>query len=702
MAEIKTVPHSEPPSRRAIVGLFCVALAFHAWGAGVGWKSLNLPGCEFRQTQTAIAALFIQQEHNFSLAYPTPVLGKPWSIPMEFPLYQWTVVGVSNGTGWSLTSSGRAVSLACFYFGLPAFYLLLGRLGLDWPRRLLVLGLLLTCPLYIFYARSFLIETMSLMFGAWFLLAYVRTVEGRSWPWLVIVTIAGTGCGLVKVTSFIYFLMPAFLWTLWWFRQDWVRPGRERGRALVGRGLWCAAAVAVSFAVSVWWVQYSDAIKGVSVTGKFLRSGAMAPYHFGTGVRFSAEIWRQHWHILFHDLTTVPVLAGCGILGLIFARRWWALILILVSTFFVVQLIFPILYAWHEYYYVTNAFALMMAFGLVLCGLFDSRLPRPAVWLLVLAVYGLQMWGYLDYYYPGQKQYSSGGSDLTRALRKVTAPGEVLIIAGDDWSSITPYFTERRAFMIRSHLEKTWDTIIPAFKNLKGESVTALIVHGEQVNNQTLIELASTYFNLDPRPAFQWLDAQVYLHKTIWASAGPLVKDIPNIRLLGVKPDEPDLQLKHEILTAGALPRYLENLALTSPAPFKYYTTYGLHLVDHLGRKFLGAHPDTRLWFKLAAGKHTLSTEVDLEPAAYDEKLPPGDRSDGVEILLEEETADGQRHALFSRLLNPRDHPADRGVQPIEHAFELAHDGVVVLSVGPGPKGSYARDWALLGGIKIK
>ena len=71
-------------------------------GATLGWKSLNLPGCEFRQTQTAVSAFFIQREHNFSLAYPTPVLGKPWSIPLEFPLYQWTVVVVSDGLGVAL------------------------------------------------------------------------------------------------------------------------------------------------------------------------------------------------------------------------------------------------------------------------------------------------------------------------------------------------------------------------------------------------------------------------------------------------------------------------------------------------------------------------------------------------------------------------------------------------------------------------
>ena len=219
---------SPPPADRRetviAVTLFVALLGFSLWGVGVGWRSMNLPGCEFRQTQTAVSAFFIQKEHNFSLAYPTPVLGKPWSIPMEFPLYQWTVVGVSNTTGMALTQAGRAVSAVCFYLGLPAVYLLLARLGLGRSRRLLALGFILCCPLYVFYARAFLIETMATMFGVWFMLAYVRAVDQRSVGWLLLAIFTGVGCGLVKVTTYMFFLFPAFIWTLrvmsyhtWWF-----------------------------------------------------------------------------------------------------------------------------------------------------------------------------------------------------------------------------------------------------------------------------------------------------------------------------------------------------------------------------------------------------------------------------------------------------------------------------------------------------
>src|SRR5690242_6357999 len=43
---------------------------------------------QFRQTQTAITAYWMAKGGPW-LAYETPVLGYPWSIPFEFPVYQY-------------------------------------------------------------------------------------------------------------------------------------------------------------------------------------------------------------------------------------------------------------------------------------------------------------------------------------------------------------------------------------------------------------------------------------------------------------------------------------------------------------------------------------------------------------------------------------------------------------------------------------
>ena len=169
-----------------------------------------MPGHEFRQAQTALIAHYIDEQNNYSLLYETPVLGKPWvSILLEVPVYEWSVVGLSRAFGLPHFLAARTISLGCFYLILPAIYLLLGRFNLSRPRRLLALALILACPVYIFYSRAFLMESMELMCCAWFLLGFLRTMDERRWSWLVLTVVAGTGAALIKSATFAVWLLPA-------------------------------------------------------------------------------------------------------------------------------------------------------------------------------------------------------------------------------------------------------------------------------------------------------------------------------------------------------------------------------------------------------------------------------------------------------------------------------------------------------------
>ena len=306
-------------------GLFALLVVFHLWALSVGWKSGMLPGNEFRQTQTALTTLFVQREGNFTLAYPTPVLGKPWSVPMEFPLYQWSVAVLSSTTGMPLIQTARLVSAVCFYLGLPAVWLLLMRLDLNSTQRWVALSLLMTCPLYIFYARAFLIETMALMFSLWFLQGFVAAVEQRSPFWLVVANVAGVGAGLVKVTTFMLYLLPAgILGAVWLWRQGVIQrrspTAIKRSGNLVG---WMAACLVLPFATTYWWIETADKIKSLNPSGAQLVSSLMSPYHFGTWqTRLSSEPWLAHWRITVTNLSPLAGLAVFLVITLIFGGRW--------------------------------------------------------------------------------------------------------------------------------------------------------------------------------------------------------------------------------------------------------------------------------------------------------------------------------------------------------------------------------------------
>ncbi|HEX2860375.1 MAG TPA: hypothetical protein VHN79_01995 [Lacunisphaera sp.] len=414
------------------------------------------------------------------------------------------------------------------------------------------------------------------------------------------------------------------------------------------------------------------------------------------GVRFDPGVWDQHWHVIFNELAPIPILLVAGVVALCFARAHWWQIGLLVGFFFAVQLVFPILYAWHEYYYVAIAMLLMAAIGLAVCGLFESRVPRWAAWLVVVGLLLGQARAYYTRYYSPQREWSPGGSQLTVALKRVTEPDDVLVIAGDDWSSIIPYYSQRRALMIRRDLETTWEVIEPAFAALRGEPVAALILYGKQRENQALLDRAVRQFQLDPRPAFKWQEADVFLRRPSWSRDLDLLVGTPGIVLSAEYNPEAAVKQGREVDMTGWRPRHMTDFSMMSRWPWKYYSSYGLNRAQYKGRDYVSIHPDTRFWFKVPAGAHRLSVAIDFVADAYSEALVWPERSDGVEIVVTTQTAGAPGRVVGRRLVDPRANPGDRDRLVVDFDFVAEAAADLEFAVLPGPAGSYTRDWVLL------
>ncbi|MDP2137545.1 MAG: glycosyltransferase family 39 protein [Candidatus Didemnitutus sp.] len=696
-----------PGPGRAEVALtvlfFLASLAFHHWGSAVGWQSKNLPGGEFRQAQTALSTYFIQRDDDYSLAYPTPVLGKPWSIPMEFPLYQWTVARLSSATGWDLTKTGRTVSLACFYLTLPAIFLLLGRLGLTGLQRLVVLGLVLTCPLYIYYGRAFLIETMALLFSAWFLLAFLRAVENRSAGWLVLANLFGVGAGLVKVTTFMLFLMPAGLVALSWLWSARPVPGAARWRPGAELAGWIAAATAIPFGVTLGWIRFADSVKRLNPSARFLQSDNLTDFNFGTMAnRFSAETGLQHWQTISQAVVWPPVLLlGAILFWALPTRRRWPVFFCL-GCYLAVLALFPTLYALHEYYAVANAVFLLVALGLVFTGLSETRCPRWLVAVVLLGVWSAQTQLYVRGYFPQQRGISAGGSGLTEALRHITAPNEVLVVAGDDWSSITPFFAERRALMLRRGVQDQATALEESLATLADEQVGAVVLQGALRENNQLRDRLIATFGLRRSPAFTWREAEVFLPEEHWLRASRQIQQRPfdGVRLAGDGGLPPiggpggEWRLLSELA-----PEARQKFSAMTPQPVGYYASFGPGLEWRENEPWFNAHPTTRLRFLLPAGPHVLRTTVVFSEGAYRGSFgahePP---TDGVVIRLLAGEGSARPRVLFDRLLDPFASSEDQGEQHIEVPFFLPEPTAVDLYFGPGPQGRDTRDWIWLRG----
>ena len=687
-----------PREGRFAFALFVLCLGFHFWGITVGWQSRSLPGVEFRQAQTAHATYWIKADKNFALAYPTPVLGKPWSIPMEFPLYQWTTVVTSDVTNWSLTKSGRAVSIACFYLSLPALFLLLRRWNVAPGWRWLVLAVIVSCPLYIFYARAFLIETMALMFGLWFWVAFERAVTQRSKAWLAVAALAGAGAGLVKVTTFILYIIPA----AWWAgRRLWVSRHGEWRKDFA----WMFAAVIVPGVATLWWLQFSDATKALNPLARFLTSANLQDFNFGTAeTRFSAHIWGLKWRILREELSWLPAIALCGAVALAAGRKRWAEIAGCLACFASVLVIFPVLYALHDYYYVANTVLLLLAMGLAVVALAERAVPRVLVFALPLLVAGAQAWRYAQHYYPEQSRVHAGGSGLTLALRTLTDPNDVIVILGQDWNSIVPYYSQRRALMIRDDQGRDPQAVEAALTRLDGEKIGAVLIDGEPGGREWLVDRAAAR-GLTREPVFVWHDVKVYIPEArrLELIHSALDNAFGEFHLApGIA--EPKEGLSGQWRELSSLRHWQQRFfSAMKPAPVRYFSSFGPGSDGSSGVLLYGAHPVTRLVFKLPAGKHTLRTTLEMTGDAYRDDLPEGAVTDGVEVTLAALGKGESRQVLATRYFDPRHNPADRGAgRPMEMNFSLPADGEVELFFGPGRNGRDTRDWIQLGPLTIE
>ena len=680
-----------------LIGIFVAALLTHAWCATRNWTTPFMPGHEFRQTQTALISSYIDQQDNFSLLYETPIVGKPWvSVLMEVPIYEWSVVGLSRWWHVPLQVAARTITLGCFYLMLPALYLLLGRLGLVPARRLLALALVLVCPLYIFYSRAFLMDSMALMFSAWFLFGFVRMMDRRRWYWFVLAAAAGTGAALVKSAVLAIWLWPAAAYGAWLL---WPEVRARAWKAALETVFWGVAGVIVPLGFLRGWILLTDPIKELHASAWIFTSKNLAEGNWGLtnlAARFSLETWSvlaERWREGIMPPWLLLALLAAGLLALP-RVRWpalgWA------GMFFLAQLLFPFAYAYQDYYFYACALFLGVSFAWLFFGLLDSRAPRWLCWLLLAVPVFAQLHTYRENYYPGQIAQSEGGFPFTRALRDFLPKDSVIVVAGGDWSAIIPYYTQRKALMIRNGLENDATYLDRAFADLADETVGALVLVDAQRGNRALVERTAAAFGTDRQPSFSSDRAEIYCNLLY---RDRLKEDLRNAGNYD--------GLKNE--TSAPAPaattqpfRISSGLARTSfpgisPAPIRAHFEFGLGYIWIEERKVIFAHPHTNLWIPAPSQTKQITWDFGIVSGAYEGKEG---KTDGVEFTLMGIRPGGEYRVVFRRILEPATQAADRGTQHEVISYETIPGEILEFSTSPGQGRSF--DWAYWAKIEVK
>ncbi len=105
------------------------------------------------------------------------------------------------------------------------------------------------------------------------------------------------------------------------------------------------------------------------------------------------------------------------------------------------------------------------------------------------------------------------------------------------------------------------------------------------------------------------------------------------------------------------------------------------------------AHAPSRLVYDRPVGMTAISFGFGLDPNSY-ASPNPGDRTDGVEAVLEFQHRNGTVTTLFHRLLTPATNPVDRGTQDARVELPPDEPGRLIFLFTPGPRNSNAFDWS--------
>lgn len=434
---------------RFVLGLLAVALAAHFTFSLAGWNEPIVGHHAQRQTQTAISTYWIAQGGPW-LSYETPVLGPPWAMPMEFPVYQLLVAGLTKVFPIPLDQAGRTVSLIFFYVLLIPVYVLVRAAGSSRTGARATLILMLISPNYIFWSRTFMIESVSLCLALAYLALVVSFLRQGRIKLGVAALLCGSLAALSKITTFAPAWGGAALVGLGYFVRPQLfsaAPARSL-RRLCGLAL----LLAVPIGLTKWWTNYADAVKALNPNAAFLSSDRLHEWNFGTlHLRLTGEFWRTiWWEITERAYASKWTLAGVPLLLCLPRRRPWLLLGVALACACSGFLVFANLYQVHDYYIYGTAVYFLVIGGLAFGG--SLELPGWRGWLACSLLTAMTFFSIRIYaqggYYLYQRQPDPAMADVGRFIGRLAPENQPILILGEHYNSTLPYFSARRGLTL--------------------------------------------------------------------------------------------------------------------------------------------------------------------------------------------------------------------------------------------------------------
>jgi 4-amino-4-deoxy-L-arabinose transferase-like glycosyltransferase len=426
-----------------------VIVAMLAVGLLVRLPNLNAPLLaisSFRQTETAYPALIYHQQ-GINLLFPQlPVLGKPWQVPFEFPLFQ-AMAAVLMNLGGAADWAMRVSSVICFVATAVAVWGLVRHLSTRTAAGFAVL-VFLASPFNVWWSRASMIEYMATAFSVGYVWAGMIWIDNRQRRFAVLAIVLGSLAMLVKVTSAVFWMVPLLLYWGARSRPPWRPWLRERLRT-------SAVLFAIPLIAAVLWTHHADDIKAASPATSWLTSEALFGFNFGSvGQRLDPHQWSKIIHPLDTLVTGMPfwIFAVVCLIAILRDRRavWVGIILAGVLPIFT----FINLYAVQAYYLAAVTPAVAAVAGYALDGVIRHWRAAPfrvATMLVIVAWLGATLYIQRDFLASSYTTPTPDPANVLPQAREIdagTRPQDLIVFDGLQWSPAVPYYARRRGIML--------------------------------------------------------------------------------------------------------------------------------------------------------------------------------------------------------------------------------------------------------------
>jgi hypothetical protein len=425
--------------------IFIAGLAHATYYLHLGIAHPLLDNNPFRQTQTALSAYWMWRGGPW-LAYETPVLGYPWAIPFEFPIYQGLVAAL-RVVGVPIDIGGRLLSFG-FYLGcLWPLWSLFRTIKLPQTAFLATGSLFLWSPIYVYWGRTVLIESCALFFCLLWLAMLARFLQTATVGSFIGTMFAGVAGILCKVTTFPAVAALGVILVLAEAYRAWSAGelvARLRTLALT------ATVFIVPLAAETAWDAFSNAVRLQNPFGPQLTSSYLFGWVFGTWKQRVGPLWGIIWDRSLPEIFGPTAIAAFVIAGMgLLCRRYTVPILAAALAFMIPFLVFTNLHIVHDLYQNANAIFALAALGIAIAAITENRQRLLTPLLLAVFVSG-QIYFFHRNFAPTISADISNDRILriSRLAREKTQPTDTLIVIGQDWSSAVAYYSERRTMTV--------------------------------------------------------------------------------------------------------------------------------------------------------------------------------------------------------------------------------------------------------------